>query len=132
MSDIRDILGAGRVEKSEVVVKEKREKAKRPEGMSREAFALLGDQHPIMASHIPIGSNSGMLKKTDLMKPKHTSKATPTYQYLAFRNSARTDDLRLKHWIKTFREPNGNLQDQEDSEYHFAKFDTKVSGLMCR
>ncbi|MEW5306645.1 MAG: hypothetical protein WDW36_009098 [Sanguina aurantia] len=126
MSDIRDILGAGRVEKSEVVVKEKKEKAKRPEGMSREAFALLGDQHPIMASHIPIGSNSGMLKKTDLMKPKHTSKATPTYQYLAFRNSARTDDLRLKHWIKTYREPNGNLQDQEDSEYHFAKFNTKV------
>lgn len=127
MSDIRDILGAGRVEKTEVVLKEKKERAKRPEGMSREAFALLGDQHPIMASHVP-ATNNGMLKKADLMKPKPALKATPTYQYLAFKNSARTDGLQLKHWIKTVREPNGSLRsDQEDSEYHFAQFDTKVS-----
>lgn len=50
MSDVKDILGLSRPASdglAEAKPKGKGPKAKRPEGMSREAFALLGDSHPI-------------------------------------------------------------------------------------
>ena len=50
MSDVKDILGLSRPASDgmgEAKPKVKGAKAKRPEGMSREAFALLGDSHPI-------------------------------------------------------------------------------------
>ena len=51
MSDVKDILGLSRPAEDAVggdaKPKAKEAKAKRPEGMSREAFALLGDSHPI-------------------------------------------------------------------------------------
>ena len=53
MSDIKDILGVGGTPSGapkEKKVKEAKPKMKRPEGMSREAFALLGDSHPIMSA----------------------------------------------------------------------------------
>lgn len=64
MADIKDILGmsrgggAGEGGSSRAV----KEKMQRPQGMSREAFALLGGSHPIMTSQIA----SELKKKSDL------------------------------------------------------------------
>ena len=51
MADVKDILGMPRaLDKSEAQPKPKEQRAKRPEGMSREAFALLDGSHPIVPS----------------------------------------------------------------------------------
>lgn len=55
MSDIKDILGIQRGAGDAEVKRErptKEPKAQRPAGMSREAFALLGDSHPIAPSEL--------------------------------------------------------------------------------
>lgn len=53
-TDVKDILGVPRgppgADKPEV--KAKPEKMKRPEGMSREAFALLGGSNPVIPTHL--------------------------------------------------------------------------------
>ena len=51
MADVKDILGMSRAsDRPEAQPKPKEQKAKRPEGMSREAFALLDGSHPIVPS----------------------------------------------------------------------------------
>ena len=51
MADVKDILGMSRAtDRAEAQPKAKEQKAKRPEGMSREAFALLDGSHPIVPS----------------------------------------------------------------------------------
>lgn len=55
MSDIKDILGiqrGGSDAEAKREPKGKDPKAQRPAGMSREAFALLGDSHPIAPSEL--------------------------------------------------------------------------------
>ncbi len=59
MADIKDILGIQRgpsnAAEGEAPVKKERpreQKVQRPAGMSREAFALLGDSHPIAPSEL--------------------------------------------------------------------------------
>jgi DNA methyltransferase 1-associated protein 1 len=124
MADIKDILGVPRAtgtpgEKAE---KPKKEKMKRPEGMSREAFALLGDSHPIISSQL-----LGGIKKNDVKaKPKPSTKGIPTWQYKPFKNSARSDGLELTRWVKSFKDLNGRVREPEDSDYYFAKFNKKV------
>lgn len=60
MADVKDILGMPRAsDKTEVQPKPKEQRAKRPEGMSREAFALLDGSHPI----VPSSFVSDMAKK---------------------------------------------------------------------
>mmetsp|Transcript_8824 Transcript_8824/g.18876 ORF Transcript_8824/g.18876 Transcript_8824/m.18876 type:complete len:443 (+) Transcript_8824:44-1372(+) len=123
MSDIKDILGVPRqgapAEKAEP--KPKKEKMKRPEGMSREAFALLGDSHPIISSQLV------SVKKKDMKaKPKPSTKGIPTWQYKPFKNSARTDGLELFRWVKGYKDLNGRMREPEDTEYYFAKFNKKI------
>ena len=56
MADIKDILGvprsSGAAASDSAPAKPVKEKMQRPQGMSREAFALLGGSHPIMPSHL--------------------------------------------------------------------------------
>lgn len=54
-TDVKDILGVPRgsaVDERKPEVKAKPEKMKRPEGMSREAFALLGGSNPVIPTHL--------------------------------------------------------------------------------
>lgn len=78
MSDLKDILGVSRTPaaEGERPKKEKQERMKRPEGMSREAFALLGDNHPIMPSQLLSGLKK---KKDDKGKARAVTKGQPTY-----------------------------------------------------
>lgn len=127
MADVKDILGVPRagtpIDKPE---KEKpnKEKVKRPQGMSREAFALLGDSHPIISSHF-----AGGLKKKDMKtKPKPSTKGIPTWQWKPFRNSARTDGLELCRWVKGYKDAAGRMKEQDDEDYFYSKFNKKVRG----
>lgn len=125
MADVKDILGVPRAAQPgdrQDVQKEKKEKMKRPEGLSREAFALLGDIHPIMASHLVGGLK--MQKKEN--KPKAATKGVVTFQYKAFKNPARSDDLQLTHWVKGYKDASGRVRDAEEGEYVYAKFNKKV------
>ena len=109
------------------VVKPKKEKMKRPTGLSREAFALLGDSHPIMSSQLLEGLNKNKKDEKLLAKPKPSTKGIPTWQYKGFKNSARTDGLELLRWHKSYKDINGRVREPEDTEYYYAKFNKKVS-----
>lgn len=125
MADVKDILGVprGGLSSERPEQKEKKEKMKRPEGMSREAFALLGDSHPIVPSHIV----DGLKRKRDMkQKPKASSKGNVTYQWKQFHNPARTDILQLSHWVKGYKDVTGRVRDADEGEYTFAKFNKKV------
>lgn len=122
MSDIKDILGVPRGGATPAE-KPKKEKLKRPEGMSREAFALLGDSHPIISSQL-MGQVG---KKNDVKaKPKPSTKGIPTWQFRPFKNSARADGLELSRWTKSFKDLNGRVRHDDDGDYFFAKFNKKV------
>lgn len=67
MGDVYDVLGFQRSsERSEASSKPKEVKAKRPEGMSREAFSLLDGAHPIMQSELA----KDLLRKGELASRK--------------------------------------------------------------
>jgi DNA methyltransferase 1-associated protein 1 len=92
MADVKDILGVPRAPQGEATAapaqKAKPERMKRPEGMSREAFALLGGSNPVIPSHLL----DGLKKKDKLAKPKASTKGTVIYRYKQFKNQARWDD----------------------------------------
>ena len=133
MSDIKDILGCSRAAPrsgTPVEAKPKKEKMQRPAGMSREAFALLGDSHPIISTHF-----AGNLKKTEMKtKPKPSTKGIPTWQYKPFKNSARSDGLELSRWCKCFKDANGRMKEAEEGkeDYAFAKYNKKVCLGLCQ
>lgn len=127
MADVKDILGVGRerAEKPEKVEKPKAPKMERPKGMSREAFALLGDSHPIMATQLVAPK-----KDAKTAKPKPSTKGIVTWQYVPFHNSARTDGFQLHHWAKRFKDAAGRVREPEENDYFWAKFNKKARTLL--
>ncbi|KAL4733005.1 SWR1-complex protein 4 [Aspergillus similis] len=112
-ADVRDMLdlpaeGQPRPHKKQKVVE------KRPEGITRELFALLGERAP------PIAINENRYKG----RPKWQTKArVRPWRMTPFTNSARSDDLVLRHWQ---REPEStNLPAIEDTK---AEGETKEHG----
>jgi DNA methyltransferase 1-associated protein 1 len=127
MTDVQDILGVSRsgANNDKPEQKEKKEKVKRPEGMSREAFALLGGVHPLIPSHIA----DGLKRQADAQqKPKASTKGVITYQFKPFRNQGRKDHLQLSHWVKGYKDASGRIRDAEEGDYSFAKFNKQVRG----
>ncbi len=124
MADVKDILGVSRTaekpaEKADA--KPKAPKRVRPEGMSREAFALLGDSHPIISTQLV------PQKKEVKAKPKPSTKGFVTWLYKPIQSSARKDDLQLFHWVKAYKDAAGRVKEEEDTDYQFAKFNKKAS-----
>ncbi|KAL4781213.1 DNA methyltransferase 1-associated protein DMAP1 [Aspergillus varians] len=132
-ADVRDMLdlpaeGQPRPHKKQKVVE------KRPEGVTRELFALLGERAP------PIAINENRYKG----RPKWQTKArVRPWQMAPFLNDARSDGLTLRHWER-YTEPKnepaveatetaGDQTKEEDGEekpaelkYPFAKYNVKV------
>jgi DNA methyltransferase 1-associated protein 1 len=130
MADVKDILGvprAGPGPAAQEEVKEKKEKVKRPQGMSREAFALLDSSHPVAPSQLV---DTFKKKKDAKTKPKASTKGTVTFQWKSFHNPARTDKLELFHWVKGYKDVTGRVRDADESEYQFAKYNKKVRQLL--
>jgi DNA methyltransferase 1-associated protein 1 len=122
MADVKDILGVGRGgAPPEARKPEKKERMKRPEGMSREAFALLGGgANPAIPRHMLDG-----FKKKEA-KPKPSHKGVVTFQWKPFVNQARKDNLQLRHWTKGFKDATGRIRDAHEGDYQFAKYNKKV------
>lgn len=123
MADARDILGVDRGAAPPGERKpEKKERMKRPEGMSREAFALLSGSNPLITTQLMEG-----LKKSKKDKPnKPTGKGTVVWRAQPFVNQARKDGLQLVHWAKGFKDANGRVRDAHEGDYPFAKYNKKV------
>ncbi|MED6168579.1 swr complex subunit [Stylosanthes scabra] len=109
--DAKDILG---LPKNSFPALEKKsrphkESHRKPDGISREVYALTGGLPPLMPS-----LDSSQLKK----KPPSHEKIT--WQWLPFTNSARKDNLQLYHWVRVVNgvPPTG--------DYSFAKYNKSV------
>mmetsp|Transcript_46977 Transcript_46977/g.77749 ORF Transcript_46977/g.77749 Transcript_46977/m.77749 type:complete len:418 (-) Transcript_46977:283-1536(-) len=115
MSDFKDILGLPRQNSGESTPapRPSKQTIKKPAGMSREVFALL---------HQDASSTGVPLVPTPA--PEDTFKEKQSriigWESKQFTNSARTDDLRLRHWVKN---------NDKSNSYTFARFNKKIKVL---
>ncbi|CAN1312381.1 SWR1-complex protein 4 [Linum perenne] len=110
--DAKDILGLPKTPlsvHSEKKSQPKKDSQRKPDGISREVYALTGGVAPLMPS-----IDSSLLKKP----PPSDEKIT--WQWLPFTNSARKDSLQLYHWVRVVNgvPPTG--------DYSFAKYNKSV------
>ncbi|KAK4775541.1 hypothetical protein SAY87_023502 [Trapa incisa] len=111
--DAKDILGLPKTQfqiPQEKKSRPPKEPQRKPDGISREVYALTGGLAPLMPS-----IDASQLKK----RPPSDEKIT--WQWLPFTSSARKDDLQLFHWVRVVNgvPPIG--------DYAFAKYNKKVS-----
>lgn len=110
--DAKDILGLPKTPLSATQEKKSRpqkESQRKPDGISREVYALTGGLAPLMPS-----TDVSQLKK----RPHSDEKIT--WRWLSFTNSARKDNLHLYHWVRVVNgvAPTG--------DYSFAKYNKSV------
>ncbi|XP_073284859.1 SWR1-complex protein 4-like isoform X1 [Primulina huaijiensis] len=110
--DAKDILG---LPKSALPSQEKKSKAPResqrkPDGISREVYALTGGMAPLMPA----------VDFNQLKRKAQSENEKITWQWLPFTNSARNDNLLLYHWVRVVNgvPPTG--------DYSFSKFNKSV------
>ncbi|CAA0831998.1 SWR1-complex protein 4 [Striga hermonthica] len=111
--DAKDILG---LPKSALSIQEKKSKPpkesqRKPDGISREVYALTGGLAPLMPA-----IDVNQLKR----KAQAGGDEKITWQWLPFTSSARKDDLQLFHWVRVV---NGN---PPTGDYSFAKYNKSV------
>eukprot|EP00898_Chlorokybus_atmophyticus_P004011 jgi/Chlat1/4610/Chrsp290S04353 len=123
MADVKDVLGVARTPAVPSAEKKKapKEPVKKPEGIHREVLALTGGVPPIVPA-------------VDVRKRAPTQKVS--WQWLPILSSARTDDLKIYHWlcIRTLLDLplsccwQTRLVDshQSTSDYPFAKYNRKI------
>ncbi|KAI0082524.1 hypothetical protein K474DRAFT_531469 [Panus rudis PR-1116 ss-1] len=85
------------------------ERTKKPEGISRELYSLIGPSAPSLAAQF----TKPRLKQ----KPNLGSGGTTRWEWRSFKNAARSDNLRLSHWTKASEDP--------EAEYAFAKYNVQ-------
>ncbi|KAF3436570.1 hypothetical protein FNV43_RR23662 [Rhamnella rubrinervis] len=110
--DAKDILGLPKTPlplTQEKKPRPQKDSQRKPDGISREVYALTGGVPPLMPS-----VDSSQLKK----RPPTDEKIT--WQWLPFTSSARKDSLQLYHWVRVVNgvPPTG--------DYSFAKYNKSV------
>ncbi|XP_019193119.1 PREDICTED: SWR1-complex protein 4-like [Ipomoea nil] len=111
--DAKDILGLPKNSLSIPSEKKSRppkESQRKPDGISREVYALTGGLAPLM----PATDINHLKRRTQAENEKIT------WQWLPFTNSARNDSLQLYHWVRVV---NGVLP---TGDYSFAKYNKSV------
>lgn len=110
--DAKDILG---LPKNSLPIQEKKSKPpkesqRKPDGISREVYALTGGLAPLMPA----------IDVNHLKRKVQTENEKITWQWLPFSNSARKDNLQLYHWVRVVNgvPPTG--------DYSFAKYNKSV------
>ena len=94
MSDFRDILGLGKHEPGAAPARRPKPSVQKPEGMSREVFALLhNDGDSMHAPAVPLVPTTA---PPDGFKEKEHRLIG--WEWRPFENAARTDALRLRHF----------------------------------
>ena len=126
MADIKDIMGIKGSAKAPAAKKTKGPAEKKPEGISREAWQIMRDNQPdALASVVP--THAGLKDK------RKVSARKVAWSWQPFKNSARTDNLTLKHWVKTGTGgtllPGSNGGDV-GGDYAFSKYNKKVDMVM--
>ncbi|KAF3917752.1 hypothetical protein ABW20_dc0101795 [Dactylellina cionopaga] len=124
VSDVRDVLGidATTIEPRQPPLKKQRTVEKRPDGITRELYALLGENAP------PVAVVEHRFKD----KPKFLG-TVAAWKEQSFQNPARTDEMQLKHWVR--QNPGQSNADGEGVEegpqldYQFARFNIKINVL---
>ncbi|KXN89596.1 SWR1-complex protein 4 [Leucoagaricus sp. SymC.cos] len=82
---------------------------KKPEGISRELYSLIGPSAPTLAAQ----PSKPRLK----LKPNLGIGTRTKWEWRSFENSGRTDGLALRHWVKANSDPN--------TDYPFAKYNVQ-------
>ncbi|THV08368.1 hypothetical protein K435DRAFT_708105 [Dendrothele bispora CBS 962.96] len=82
---------------------------RKPEGISRELYSLIGPSAPTLAAQLA--------KPRLKQKPNLGGGGKVKWEWRTFKNSARTDSLELGHWVKANSDPN--------AEYTFAKYNVQ-------
>lgn len=117
MADAKDILGLTKIFPANGAVPlERRPKApkdashRKPDGVSREVYALTGGLPPIMPAPDP----------AVLLRKRPASSKKVQWRWLPFKSSSRGDGLELHHWVQLAdgKPPAG--------DYSFAKFNKAV------
>lgn len=87
-----------------------KESQRKPDGISREVYALTGGVAPLIPS----------IDVTQLKRRAQSENEKITWQWLPFTNSARKDNLQLYHWVRVVNgvPPTG--------DYSFAKYNKSV------
>lgn len=110
--DAKDILGLPKTQSSLAQEKKSRpqkDSQRKPDGISREVYALTGGLAPLMPS-----------LDVSQLKRRPPSDEKITWQWLPFTSSARKDNLQLYHWVRIVNgvPPTG--------DYSFAKYNKSV------
>lgn len=113
--DAKDILGLPKSSfpsSQEKKPRAQKESQRKPDGVSREVYALTGGNLPPLMPTVDISH----FKR----RPNLENKEKITWQWLPFTSSARGDSLQLYHWVRVVNgvPPTG--------DYSFAKFNKKV------
>ncbi|KAE8270897.1 hypothetical protein A4X09_0g1460 [Tilletia walkeri] len=100
----------------------------RPEGITRELYALLGDNAPSLSLAASAGGGFG-IGSSDLVgggggggakkfRPKFQRKLRPVrkWEWVPFKNPARKDDLTLYHWVQSTGEAASTSKPKKDSD----------------
>ncbi|KAJ4969381.1 hypothetical protein NE237_016082 [Protea cynaroides] len=111
--DAKDILGLPKTPFSAPQEKKPRpqkDSQRKPDGISREVYALTGGLAPLMPS----------VDVSHLKRHSQADNEKITWRWLPFRSSARTDNLQLYHWVRIVNAvpPTG--------DYSFAKYNKSV------
>ncbi|XP_055818022.1 SWR1-complex protein 4 [Solanum dulcamara] len=111
--DAKDILGLpknGPLMSQEKKARPQKESQRKPDGISREVYALTGGIAPLMPA-----LDINQLKRRALSESEKI-----TWQWLPFTSSARKDSLQLYHWVRVVNgvPPTG--------DYSFAKYNKSV------
>ncbi|KAM3412212.1 hypothetical protein ACQJBY_003722 [Aegilops geniculata] len=125
--DAKDILGLQKTSFPSAQEKKPRapkEPQRKPDGVSREVYALTGGVG--MAPLMPTIEASHLKRRPAVEKEKLVllnSCVRVAWRWLPFTSSARTDNLQLYHWVRVVNNvpPTG--------DYDFAKYNTKVDVL---
>ncbi|XP_059649774.1 SWR1-complex protein 4 [Cornus florida] len=112
--DAKDILGLPKTPLSlsqEKKSRPQKDSQRKPDGVSREVYALTGGLAPLMPS----------IDIAQLKRRAQTENEKITWQWLPFTSSARKDNLQLYHWVRVVNgvPPTG--------DYSFAKYNKSVN-----
>ncbi|KAI0677239.1 hypothetical protein C8Q78DRAFT_1001816 [Trametes maxima] len=87
------------------------ERAKKPDGIPRELYALIGPSAPTLAAQFA--------KPRLKQKPNLGGGGRVKWEWRSFKNGARSDGLRLSHWVKASTD--------SEAEYPFAKYNIQTT-----
>ncbi|KAJ3754894.1 hypothetical protein EV360DRAFT_96377 [Lentinula raphanica] len=82
---------------------------RKPEGISRELYSLIGPSAPALAAQLA--------KPRLKQKPNLGGGGSVKWEWRSFKNGARSDSLELGHWVKAVQNPS--------ADYHFAKYNVQ-------